>query len=246
MALERLKCSDERPLWSMRGFLPSSRSPLIFAHRGLVRPGRWPNTLPAFEAALDAGADAIECDVRLAEDHRNLFVFHNRGLRVDGRQREASALDASTRSRLQMPDLADVLALRTRWPDRGIVLDVKARDAGQVLVELLQPDPSILIISFSDAVVSLACRHGFNAGLIEGFLPMILRDLAPSDSYLCPSLERLPGYADELTDAELAIANVGTVNDPATAMTLARRGVWALTTDRCEEVKGAVRDLDVR
>jgi hypothetical protein len=173
----------------------------------------------------------------------SLFAFHNRGLRVDGTEREASALDASTRNRLQMPDLADVLALRTRWPDRGIVLDVKTRPAGRVLVELLQPDPSILIISFSDAVVSLACRHGFNAGLIEGFLPLTLRDLAPSDSYLCPSLDRLPGYAGELTNAELAIADVGTVNDLSTAMTLARRGVWALTTDRCEEVKRAVRNL---
>jgi glycerophosphoryl diester phosphodiesterase len=229
----------------MRGFLPSSRSPLIFAHRGLVRPGGRPNTLPAFEAALEAGADAIECDVRLADDHTSLFAFHNRVLRVDGKEREASALDAGTRNRLQMPDLNDVLALRTRWPDRGIVLDVKVRAAGRVLVELLQPDPSILVISFSDSVVALACRHGFNAGLIEGFLPMTLRDLAPFDAYLCPSLDRLPGYVDELTNAELAIADVGTVNDPATATTLARRGVWALTTDRCEEVKGAVRDLSV-
>jgi hypothetical protein len=226
----------------MRGFLPSHRPPLVIAHRGLVGPRRLPNTLRAFEAGLDAGADAIECDIRLAQDE-SLFVFHDRGIMVHGKEIEVTALDAETRARFQMPDLVDVLALRTRWPGRGLVLDVKARSAGQALVERLQPDPSIMIISFSDAVVSLACDRGFNAGLIEGFLPMILRDLAPPDSYLCPSLERLPGYVDELTGPELAIADVGTVNSSATAITLARRGVWALTTDRCEEVSEAVRDL---
>lgn len=228
----------------MRGFLPSCRPPLVFAHRGLAGPDRLPNTLPAFEAALQAGAEAIECDIRLASD-RSLFVFHNRSLIVDGNEIEASALDATARARFQMPDLDDVLALRTRWPSRGLVFDVKTRAAGQALVERLRPDPSILVISFSDAVVSLACRQGFNAGLIEGFLPMTLRDLAPPDSYLCPSADRLPGYVDQLTDAELAIADVGTVNDAATANTLMLRGVWALTTDRCEEVSGAVRDLGV-
>lgn len=230
-----------RTLAVMRSFLASCRPPLVFAHRGLAGPDRLPNTLPAYEAALRAGADAVECDIRLAND-RNLFAFHDRSLIIDGIEIEASALDATARARLQMPDLDDVLALRTRWPGRGLVLDVKTRAAGEALVARLRPDPCLLVISFSDAVVSLACRHGFNAGLIEGFLPMILRDLAPPDSYLCPSLDRLTGYVEELTDAELAIADVGTVSDPTLAATLMRRGVWALTTDRLQEVSKAVHD----
>lgn len=228
----------------MRSFLPSRRPPLVFAHRGLAGPHTRPNTLPAYEAALHAGADAVECDIRLAND-QGLFAFHDRDLVVNGTEVDASALDHAVRAGLQMPDLDDLLALRTRWPGRGFVLDVKTRAAGQAVVERLRPDPAILVISFSDAVVSLACRHGFNAGLIEGFLPMILRDLVPPDGYLCPSLDRRPSYIDELSDAELAIANVGTISDPATAVGLARRGVWALTTDRPEEVSVAVRDVGV-
>lgn len=226
----------------MRGFLPSSRCPLVFAHRGLSSPGALPNTLPAFEAAVRAGADAIECDVRLATDG-HLFIFHNRSVLVDGREVSVGELDAAARASFCMPDLEAVLTLRTQWPASGIVLDVKTLAAGKALVDRLSPGPHILLISFSDAVVSLACSRGFNAGLIDGFLPMLLRDLAPSDAYLCPSTDRFPDYLDELTDAELAIADVGTVNDPALVAPLVRRGVWALTTDRYEEVAAVLRDL---
>jgi hypothetical protein len=229
----------------MREFLPSCPPTLVFAHRGLAGFGRPPNTLPAFEAALHAGADAIECDIRLADDG-SLFAFHDRCVVVDGRELRVSGLDAATRARFHMPDLAGLLALATRWPGKGLVLDVKTRAAGEALLDRLEPSPSILIISFSDTVVSLACRHGFNAGLIDGFLPMILRDLAPPDSYLCPSLDRLPGYIDELADAELAIAAVGTVSDSTTAVALRKRGVWAITTDCCRDVGEALLNLDAK
>jgi glycerophosphoryl diester phosphodiesterase len=53
--------------------------PLVIAHRG--RSGVAPeNTLEAFRQAIDAGADAIELDVRLTRDGR-LAVIHDR--RVD-------------------------------------------------------------------------------------------------------------------------------------------------------------------
>jgi glycerophosphoryl diester phosphodiesterase len=229
----------------MRGFLPSSQPPLVFAHRGLAGPGVLPNTLPAFEAAALAKADAIECDVRLATDG-SLFVFHNRSVVVDGLEVSVDELDAAARASFCMPDLAAVLALQTKWPASGLVLDIKTRAAGQALIERMRPDPHILLISFSDAVVSLACSRGFNAGLIDGFLPMLLRDLTPPNSYLCPSADRFTSYVDELTDGELAIADVGTVNDLELVAPLVRRGVWALTTDRCDEVTAVLRDLGVR
>ena len=52
--------------------------PLIIAHRGdlSVAPE---NTMPAFESALEAGADGIELDVRLTRDNR-LVAIHDRTL----------------------------------------------------------------------------------------------------------------------------------------------------------------------
>lgn len=201
--------------------------------------------MSAYEAALDAGADAAECDIRLADDGC-LFAFHDRTVAQDGTEVLASALDANARASLQMPDLDEVLALRKRRPEQGLVFDIKTRAAGEALVARIRPDPSILVISFSDSVVSLACRQGFNAGLIDGFLPMVLRDFAADDAYLCPSSDQRSGYFDELSDAELAIANLGTVRDPAMAIALSRRGAWALTTDRVEEVITALRQAGLR
>lgn len=56
------------------GFEP----PLVIAHRGFS--SAYPeNTLPAFEAAIDAGADMIEMDVRLTRDKR-LAIVHDETL----------------------------------------------------------------------------------------------------------------------------------------------------------------------
>lgn len=57
-------------------------SPLIIAHRGAsaVAPE---NTLAAFEAAIAAGADGIEFDVRLTRDHVPV-VIHDQTLRRTG------------------------------------------------------------------------------------------------------------------------------------------------------------------
>ena len=52
--------------------------PRLFGHRGAS--GEWPeNTLPAFRAALEAGADRLEMDVHLSSDG-NVVVFHDNDL----------------------------------------------------------------------------------------------------------------------------------------------------------------------
>jgi glycerophosphoryl diester phosphodiesterase len=62
-----------------------SRSPLLVAHRGAsaLAPE---HTIPAYEAALEAGADALELDVRLSADDQ-LVVIHDASLErtTDGR-----------------------------------------------------------------------------------------------------------------------------------------------------------------
>ncbi len=56
----------------------SLRWPLLIAHRGHLSKAP-ENTLPAFQQALDAGADGVELDVRLTRDGQ-LVVFHDRKL----------------------------------------------------------------------------------------------------------------------------------------------------------------------
>ena len=59
--------------------------PLIIAHRGDVESAP-ENTLPAFQSAMEKGADGVELDVRLTSDGQ-LVVFHDRSLgrTCDGR-----------------------------------------------------------------------------------------------------------------------------------------------------------------
>ncbi len=47
------------------------------------------NTIPAFEAALKAGADAVECDVRLTKDNQ-VVVCHDNNLSINGKRFKVS------------------------------------------------------------------------------------------------------------------------------------------------------------
>jgi glycerophosphoryl diester phosphodiesterase len=54
---------------------PDKNRPFIFAHRGACRVAP-ENTLPAFQAAIELGADGIELDVQYSSDGK-LVVMHN-------------------------------------------------------------------------------------------------------------------------------------------------------------------------
>ena len=69
--------------------MPSTKSPLIIAHRGASAAAP-ENTLAAFGQALDLGADGLELDVRLAGDGVPV-VIHDATLRRTGSGRSAIA-----------------------------------------------------------------------------------------------------------------------------------------------------------
>ncbi|MBO8195170.1 glycerophosphodiester phosphodiesterase [Streptomyces oryzae] len=91
---------------------PARGRPAAVAHRGAPFAAR-ENTLPAFRAAVAAGADAVELDVRLTRDGVPV-VLHDRTLeRLWGHD---VALSALTHERLTalaegVPTLADALAV---------------------------------------------------------------------------------------------------------------------------------------
>ena len=55
---------------------------MIISHRGRYN-GFLENTIPAFEAALKAGADAVECDLRLTLD-KKVIVNHDKHIKLNG------------------------------------------------------------------------------------------------------------------------------------------------------------------
>jgi glycerophosphoryl diester phosphodiesterase len=220
-------------------FLPAAQRPLLVAHRGLAVDGAADNTLAAYEHALRAGADAVECDLRLGNDGA-LILFHDREVELDGVVTLVGDLDRDQRARRAIPVYDDVLALLERWPGRGVVIDVKTAAAGDALFAAHQPSSQAMVISFSDLVVARAIEHGWSAAFIEAFLPMVLRDLTPPGALFSPSLGVHEAYADELTDAELARSIVGTVDDPEQANALGARGVLGMTTKRVDLLRRAL------
>ena len=71
-----IECTERATSWSIRA--GTLGLPLIIAHRGHVSAAP-ENTMPAFQEALDAGADGVELDVRITRDGQ-LVVFHDRRL----------------------------------------------------------------------------------------------------------------------------------------------------------------------
>jgi glycerophosphoryl diester phosphodiesterase len=129
---------------------------LVIAHRGAWGPGTpgtpAENTLEAFEAAIQIGADMIELDVRRTRDGR-LIVFHD--ARVKGVPTGSLHYDAvrvkGTGTR--PPLLEDVLALT-----KGrVALNLEIKEAGYVeeTIVLLRPFglEHCLVSSFLDHVV---------------------------------------------------------------------------------------------
>lgn len=81
---------------------------LVIAHRGFS--ARHPeNSLKAFEAAIAAGADAIETDVRLSRDGVPMCSHDPDLKRLQGRPETVAEVDAASLERLGIERLATVL-----------------------------------------------------------------------------------------------------------------------------------------
>lgn len=144
---------------------------LIIAHRGAWGPAApgapAENTLEAFEAAIELGADMIEFDVRCTRDGR-LIVFHDARVKTvpTGSLRYDDLRVKGTRSR--PPLLEDVLTLAK---DR-IALNLEVKEPGYVeqTVALLRPFglERCLLSSFLDPVVleAKALAPDLHTGLV--------------------------------------------------------------------------------
>ena len=133
--------------------------PQVVAHRGASEENA-EHTLGAYVAALDAGADGLECDVRLTADG-HLVCVHDRDLR-------RTAGTPGIVSTMELKDLAelDFAAWKNPWAD----LDDEAPDRDPELGRVLTLRKLLETVADCDRRVELAIetkhptRYG---GLVE-------------------------------------------------------------------------------
>ena len=176
---------------------------LVVAHRGAAADAP-ENTMPAFQLAVEMGADAVEVDVHLTADGK-LAVIHDETLdrttNLSGpvagktmaqvRRGDAGyhfeAADGSFPFRgkkLRVPTLGEVLS----WlPDGvGLVVEVKAREATAATVEALRPSKvraagAVSLISFDERAIDEA--HRLDPDLSTGYLLVPFQSAEPALTY---------------------------------------------------------------
>lgn len=243
-----------------RSLEPDPLRPLVIAHRG-ASADHPENTLTAFAAAAEAGADLVELDARITADGA-VVVLHDVDLdrTTDARGaihamslEEVKRADASggRGSRQEVPTLSEVLELLA-GTDTGVDVEIKnlpgepsfepggARIVGAVL-EALEGFPGAAVITSFDPS-SLRTARRLAPEVATGLLtlgaegPEAALDLAVDEGHpwLLPHVFALDRGGDDLLRAarERAIAvGTWTVDDEAAIERLFARGVAAVATN---------------
>lgn len=243
-----------------RGFARAAGRPRIISHRGVLDDGAIENTLPAFEAAARAGADAIELDVRTCATGE-LVLMHDPTL-----ERVTGGADTRAVAEMSLADLAHVeLPGGARVPALTEALALARAHGLAVNVELKRDVPS------RGAVVSAAGRllrawDPRHPILVSSFDPPMLaglRAIAPAVQVAILVEPKWYRYTSRMTwpvgaaaihvertltfppeieafKARGLLVNVWTINDPEEARDLAALGVDGLITDQPAAMRAAV------
>jgi len=142
--------------------------PQVVAHRGASHDNA-EHTLGAYVAALDDGAEALECDVRLTADG-HLVCVHDRDLRRTASQRRV----VSTMELAELSEL-DFAAWKHPWAD----LDDEAPDRDESMDRVLTLRRLFETAADYDRRIEVAVetKHPTRyAGLVEKRLVEMLRD----------------------------------------------------------------------
>jgi glycerophosphoryl diester phosphodiesterase len=233
------------------------RTAEIIAHRGIR--DRYPeNSLPAFEAALDAGADAVELDVHATRD--GIVVVHHDPILprvvdspIAGRPIASTEFRELTDFELApgvgLPALEDVLqAIGAR---ATLYIEIKAPNIEALVAKVIASVPTAsrcAVHSFDHRIVlrlaSLA--PGIPRGILEVGYP------AEPPSVLAAARARDLWQACEFIDGELvdSIHRVGgrviawTCDDPAQWARFHEIGVDSICTDRTAACATWRRDIE--
>lgn len=107
------------------------REPLIIGHRGAsaVAPE---NTIAAFEAAIAAGADGIEFDVRLSRDGVPVIIHDDTLQRTHGLRRRVGDLSVEELRAVGVPSLRDLFELMAQ---NSLLLCLEIKGSSRELAE---------------------------------------------------------------------------------------------------------------
>ena len=108
------------------------RQPLIIGHRG-ASVVALENTLPAFAAAIAAGADGIEFDVRLSGDGVPVIIHDDTLTRTHGVRRRVVDLSAEELRGFGVPSLRELFELMA---GNGLLLCLEIKSREPELAEL--------------------------------------------------------------------------------------------------------------
>ena len=183
-----------------------AQRPQVIAHRG-YHPGQRPyeNTLGAFAAALDAGADKVEIDVRRTRDGE-LVIYHDPILR-DGRRLK----DVDFVALPKLPDGQSIPSLQQTLDfarERNARLLIELKEPGYELdaverVRAALPLSQFEVMSFDNGSVATVERAmpEVRTGLLTPGIPAWLRE-----SFAWPALAKV---TSPLHGAVRAAARVG-------------------------------------
>jgi glycerophosphoryl diester phosphodiesterase len=238
--------------------------PLVVAHRGasVEQPE---NTIAAFEAAIDAGADAVEFDVRLTRDGVPVVIHDPDVSRTTHRRGLVAELTAGEIRTLGVPTLDEALAclggraaadieLKNEWYELGFVEE--GAPALEPVLHALDrsafPGP-VLLSSFDPATMrrSRELRPEVPTGLLtraETDVASALEAATDDDHpwvlpFVAQVLDAGASLVDEVHEAGLRLGT-WIADDPGMARTLFSWGVDAVATNDPRAIV-AVRD-DVR
>ena len=249
-----------RPIAALHPYLQVQR-PFVLAHRGLAL-GAPENSMPAFEAAVRAGATHLETDVQATADGV-LVVFHDdrlerltelTGAVADVRWAHLRA--AGLRGGVAVPLLSEVLEA---WPRIRLNVDLKADGAVAPYVRLLRATRStdrVCTASFDDRRRRVAVRGlaglgplAYSLGLAGSTRAVALAAAGAPAAVLRRALAgalalQLPDRAGPVpvvsarlvraVHAAGAQVHVWTVDEPRRMQELLAAGVDALVTNRAD------------
>jgi glycerophosphoryl diester phosphodiesterase len=225
---------------------------LIFAHRGLTTNAR-ENTLDAFTAAIDAGADGLELDVHATSDGR-LVVHHDDAIggAVIAAMTADAARELAQRAGYALAELADVIEV-ARGRAR-LDLELKAAGCEKAVITLLADQglsaADVIVTSFNARTVARIIE--IDADVLTGWLVDSGTAAATIDTYIeCGADVLAPRHdlvtADFLREAEKEEVALlpWTVNDAGSMRWLLKsETVLGMITDNVAEavrVRSAAR-----
>jgi glycerophosphoryl diester phosphodiesterase len=234
----------------------SGSTPLVVAHRGLALSAP-ENTLPAFEAAVVAGADILETDVHASADDVAM-VAHDLDLRrVATRADVVRDLPAATLQSIDlggatMPTLSEALH---SFPHARFSIDIKHAAAITPTVEAIKDaraEDRVMVASFSEARRSqvVGALPGITtAGTARHVGPAFLAHLVSQPKAVNTALAGVdalfippkaygvslltPRFIQMVNDAGVELG-VWTINDEDQMAQYWQAGVRAIVTDRSD------------